>query len=349
MKMNKQLLGAIAIIFALTACKNELNVNAPWQDITVLYGLLDQRQDTNWVRIHRGYLGDQGIYGGNQEPDSLYYKNLVVTLFEEDQNGNQIASFTLDRDVPQPGLDSGFFTTEGYHAYRYVGPLNTTSLYRIRVEKPDGEGENIISETPLVSNFRITKPLSIQRLTFGVSGQDFHWNQAANGRMYQAYLRFHYVELNEFDKKDSIRKFVDYDLSTFIGSNLDGDGSIKTNVGYDEFYRFLQNKIGEANGVVRFYRGIDIYISAAADDLATYINVSQPAQGIVQDKPLFTNVQNGIGIFSSRTGEERLGMNLSGLSQDSLIRGIYTCELQFGRPSAGDTCYCLVPGKFICN
>lgn len=349
MKMNKRLLGAIAIIFALTACKNELNVNAPWQDITVLYGLLDQRQDTNWVRIHRGYLGDQGIYGGNQEPDSLYYKNLVVTLFEEDQNGNQIASFILDRDVPQPGLDSGFFTTDGYRAYRYVGSLNTTSNYRIEVEKPDGEGEKVEAITPLVSNFTVRKPIGSQKLTFGISGQDFIWKEAANARMYQSFLRFYYVEMNEFNKKDSSRHYIDYVLPTKMGRSLDGSYDIEVNVTYSEYYRFLQNKIGNANGVVRFFRGIDIYISAAADDLTTYISVSQPAEGIVQDKPLFTNVENGIGIFSSRTGQEKTGMELSPLSLDSLIRGIYTCDLKFGKPSAGDTCYCLVPGKFVCE
>lgn len=348
MKMKKIFLAVTFIVLTFIGCNNELEINAPWKDVTVVYGLLDQKSDSNWVRIHRGYLGNEGVYGGNQDEDSIYYKNLIVTLRELKPNGDSV-EYLLQKAVPSPGLDSGFFTTEGYHSYLFDQPLATQNAYKLVIDKPDGDGPRATATTPIVSDFNITKPTKNGSLTFGKSGQNFIWDQAKNGILYQGYLRFYYVEMNAINKSDSVRKYVDYKLPNKLGTNLDGNNSITVNVGYETFYRYLTNAIGVNPDVVRFFRYIDIFVFAAADDYNTYLQVNQPAQGIVQDKPLFTNINNGIGIFSSRTSTEQLNKELSSISIDSLVRGLYTCELMFGNPSAGDTCYCLEPGRFYCE
>ena len=96
---------------------------------------------------------------------------------------------------------------------------------------------------------------------------------------------------------------------------------------------------------------MDLYVVCAADDLTTYINVSQPSTGIVQDKPFFTNVNNGAGIFSSSNVVNRKDMQLSTISLDSLFNGIYTCGLRFGKQIGIDTCFCFTPGAggWICE
>ena len=48
-------------------------------------------------------------------------------------------------------------------------------------------------------------------------------------------------------------------------------------------------------------------MTVGTTDLETYINVNQPITGIVQERPQFSNINNGTGIFSSRytyTGSE---------------------------------------------
>ena len=93
---------------AFTSCEDELKVNADWKDVSIIYGVLDKTKNTNYVRIHRGYLGDEGITGGNQNPDSLYYPELSVTidvLFE----GQSFRTITLQKDE-SIDLDSGYFT-----------------------------------------------------------------------------------------------------------------------------------------------------------------------------------------------------------------------------------------------
>ncbi len=338
--------------FALISCNNDLEINAPWEDVTVIYGILNQGKDTNWVRIHRGYLGDEGIYGGNQEPDSLYYENLVVTIDEYNANGGFLNSYSLLKVTEQDNLgvklDSGFFTTKGYRLYLLNASLNPDNTYTLNVAKPDGEGGTVTSSTLLVDDFNITKPIGQQKLTFGRNGQEFIWEEASYARLYQSYLRFYYVEINANNPADSVRLFVDYQLPSELGSSLDGNGKVQNTVGYETFYRYLGNAIPTNENVIRFFRGMDLYVVAAGDDLTTYISVSQPSDGIVQDKPFYTNITNGAGIFSSLSNQEKLGMYLSSPSLDSLVKGSFTCKLNFGRTDVADTCVCATPGKFLC-
>ena len=331
--------GLFFLLALAFACNNELDINAPYKDITVVYGALDAAEDTNWVRIHKTFLGTEGINGGKDNPDSLYYSNLQV--FIEEKDGENITNvWPLSRDDVSHQLDSGFFTSEGFHLYRLDQLLDQNRTYRLVIDKPDNDGPQVTATTPLVHSFNISKPVGSQKITFGRTGQDFVWSESENARIYQSYLRFYYVEINNDNAGDSVRRHVDYLLPTKLGSSLTGNNNITINVAYETFYRYLLNSIGVNPDVIRFFRGMDIYVTAGADDLTTYINVSQPAEGIVQEKPFYSNVNNGAGIFSSRTSTDKLGMRLSPLSLDSLIKGIYTCDLRFAKASAGDTCVC---------
>ena len=56
--MRKSLLGIIAALLILSSCSEDVDLTAPYKDITVAYGLLDADQDTHWVRIQKAFLGD---------------------------------------------------------------------------------------------------------------------------------------------------------------------------------------------------------------------------------------------------------------------------------------------------
>jgi hypothetical protein len=336
---NLLILGAFATLFG---CSNELEINAPHKEIAIVYGLIEANQDTNWVRIHRSFLGNEGIYGGNQNPDSIYYRSISVSIEEVDAaSGIVHGKWPLVRDSTTHQMDSGFFTTDEFRLYRFVHTIDDSRSYRIIIEKPDGTGETVEAITPVVKNYNITRPTGIQRITFGRTGQDFEWQEAVNARIYQGFLRFYYVEVNKNRIADSSeRKYVDYLLPNRFGTTLNGGKEITVNVSYESFYRFLANAIAPTTEYNRFFRGMDIFTVAGADDFTTYINVSQPATGVVQDKPFYTNVTNGAGIFSSRNSASRLHAQFSGASIDSLVKGIYTCDLRFAKAVAADTCLC---------
>jgi hypothetical protein len=76
---------------------------------------------------------------------------------------------------------------------------------------------------------------------------------------------------------------------------------------------------------------VDIIIIAAADELNTFINVNRPSTGIIQEKPEYTNIQNGLGIFSARYYKDKppFSRNMNPATLDSLSEGRYTCRLKF--------------------
>jgi hypothetical protein len=340
-------------ILTMAACDNDIDINAPFKDITVVYSLLDGTKDTNWVRVHRAYLGKEGMDGGNQVPDSIYYKNLQVKIEEVSANGTVLNSWLLQRDDNSRQMEEGYFTTSGYHLYRFDQNINPNNSYRLTIEKPDGEGDPVTGITPIVGGFNVTEPRGVQKVTFGRSGQNFSWEQPKNGRIHQAMIRFYYVEINRNNKSDSVRKYVDYQLPTKLGTTLNGSTTtqIVNNVPYSTYYRYLSNTIPFNENVNRFFRKMDVYVVCGADDFATYISVSQPAEGIVQDKPFYTNVTNGAGLFSSRGFTDKTNMELSSISLDSLFNGVFTCGLRFGKQIGLDTCYCFEPGAggWICE
>ena len=92
--MKIGILLSISIILLFTQCKNEFEVNDDWKDITVVYGLLNQTEDTNYIRVTKGFLGNEDANIMAHIKDSLYYKNVDVLL--EEWNGNVLLNtFTL--------------------------------------------------------------------------------------------------------------------------------------------------------------------------------------------------------------------------------------------------------------
>ena len=59
-------------------------------------------------------------------------------------------------------------------------------------------------------------------------------------------------------------------------------------------------------------------MTVGTTDLETYINVNQPITGIVQERPSFTNINNGLGLFSSRYTHTGSGWTLSLDTKDYL-------------------------------
>lgn len=348
--MRRFLLAATGALLALSACDNTLDITAPWKETPVLFALLDPTQDTNYVRIGRAYLGDEGPNGGATQPDSLYYPNLEVRVQALGPNGNVLATYTLPEATEVALNGNGPFATQGYKAYRLVANLNEAYTYRIQAFKPESTTPLLTATTPLVKPstwvLREPSPLggALVRIPIGSkNGAKFRWDQAENARMYQGYLRFRWVEVAEDGAlADSVRYSVDYPLPTLLGNNLQGNDEVSTAVGYADFYDFLatSSALPVKPGVLRFFRGIDLYLTAGSDDLATYISVSQPSNSIVQDKPFFSNVNGGAGVFASRAQYARPNLSISNNSLDSLVYSRKTCKLHFAKVTTVDTLTC---------
>jgi hypothetical protein len=85
----------------------------------------------------------------------------------------------------------------------------------------------------------------------------------------------------------------------------------------------------------------------ANDDLKSYIQVNSPSTGVVQERPIYSNVSNGIGLFASRSASNLINLPLvSNDNNNQPIKGNlealceeanneYTAGLNFCDPNPG--------------
>ncbi len=334
----------------LASCDNTLDVTAPFENVPIVYATLNPDSDSQYVRIGRAYLGQDGPNGGSAHPDSLYYPQLIARIQAFKENG-QLAwdkALEVTNDTPK---DSGLFTTQGHRLYRLIIPGFTNNPnrldwdYKLILQKDSSSAVMATAFTPLVNSesFTLKKPtpIGIQRLNLtATKGQEIEWNQAKNARAYQGYIDFLYMEMPEHQQSDSSRHIVRYHLPYQLGSTLNGGATSKTTLTYEEYYQFLASSLPIKPGFIRFFRGFTLHLTAGTDDLATYISVTQPSNTILQDPPFFTNIQGGAGIFASTAALDRPNLGLADRSHDSLVFGKLTCSLRFAKASFLDTLTC---------
>ena len=74
----------------------------------------------------------------------------------------------------------------------------------------------------------------------------------------------------------------------------------------------------------------DFFFRMAGDELFQYIDINNPTNtGVLIDKPVYTNINNGLGVFSTRTKVEFDGLYLSETAADFLVSGDLTKNLGF--------------------
>jgi hypothetical protein len=122
------------------------------------------------------------------------------------------------------------------------------------------------------------------------------------------------------------------------------------------FFSYLQGKI-EANPLIKRVIGtageastrpFDLLVSMGNDQLNTYIEVSSPVSGIVQERPVHTNIDNGLGLWASRSVRRLDNLKLTSTSAGgapnignlvALVTSEYTSELNFCDENSSDQDY----------
>ena len=64
----------------MTSCEVEFSPNAEWKNVPVVYAILDQDDDTTWVRVQRCYLSDGNIYQYGSHSDSINYPQGSISV-----------------------------------------------------------------------------------------------------------------------------------------------------------------------------------------------------------------------------------------------------------------------------
>ena len=341
---------ALSILFA---CETDFDVNAPWKETAVIYGLLDQTVDTQRVIIYKAFLGNESAYTMAQEPDSFYYAEdeLEVFLYGLNSDGDTLQEIELDYQLTNNRFNTGFdtiFSTEYSVEYITTELLNQSLRYHLYVH-------NINSDYIARSSTNLIEPLDINEgftdeIKFFKNNEyrqhRLKWTSSKYGKIYKPFMRFYYYEKNVLSG-EVIRKFQELSFPQNYSQSASGNQSMELAITGENFYYFVKNSIEENMNVLRinakeledgfaeydyWVGGIDFRFIVGGEDIAQYIEINNLPSVIFQDPPIFTNIENGRGVFSCRLHAESVGKYLDVQSLTELANGELTDELNFIEP-----------------
>jgi hypothetical protein len=328
----KKLILFLVAIFALTACSNEFDLTEDWKEITVVYGLLDQGQDVQYIRIEKAFLDPKtSAITIAQIADSLYYENITVQLQVFQANGTGGNAYQLQRvNAEDEGFtrEDGVFATAPNYLYKFTEPINQNLTYRLVITRNDGE--QIKAETGICEDFDITSPFDTTiALRFKPGAETiFRWNSKTNTRFFNTKMLITIKESPDGNPNNVVTKTLVWKIEDILKPNA--TGLVRASVMGDEFYTFIASKLEP--GYNRQLVGIKLQVGAGAGDLLNYLEIGQVNSGITGADviPTYTNISgDSYGVFSSRYYKNFGTYQIDGPTLDSLKGGYKTVDLGF--------------------
>ena len=127
------------------------------------------------------------------------------------------------------------------------------------------------------------------------------WQAGGKDLLYSAKLRFYYEEHDILGGVEL--RYVDINMGT-LESDFGGDDLALSLNGELFFERIKDDEHIRTTDLdqidKRVVKHIEFLMSVANPTLKTYIDLNEPLNGIVQDRPSFTNIDGGRGVFASR-------------------------------------------------
>ena len=313
MKKKYLLISVFALLF--TACETDFDVNAKWEETTTVYGLLDVSKDIQYIKINKAFLGDRDALEIASISDSVNFitDNMTVQIHEL---GLSDTNWTINLTDTIFEKDDGLFAADNNIIYFFDASdisFNNNKTYIITIENKQS-GNLVSGKTEVITNFSFDN-FNAAQYQFGFvspngefSSKTMYWAMPKNGEVYQLDFYFNYSE--------------DGDNMSLVWSQPLADNQDRTTkLEGVKFFNFLRNNLPD-DSKVRKFLNVELVMTVGSQDLYTYTKVNEPITGIVQQRPQFTNINNGIGLFSSRyTHMEVLesGGGLSDFTKDYIL------------------------------
>ena len=334
--MKKLLLlsfGTLAL--AISSCKNDLDVTDDYRETMVVYGLLNPNDTAQYIKINKAFLGRVSAYTMAAVYDSSNYVHGEITAkLERWLGGSIVQTIPLYKDSVLP-KDAGLFPSPGQVLYKTTSVIQQDgSDYKLIITN-NLSGKVVTSSTSIVNSPAVFNPSPLTTINF-VGPQPFKtkWYTSAGGRLYNVTIRMHYLERYVNDTLQIANKYIDLTFTDVRTSSLHLTGPqelLEQIVDANTFYRNIRNSPQlDANlSKERFFQSLEFRYSAAAEDFATYMDVSGTLSASFGDHPTYSNIDGGVGLFSSRCLYIVPNVNLSSPSKDTLKNGQFTYNLRF--------------------
>lgn len=328
-----QIYSIFLFIISLSSCSTDVDLRAPYDDTPIIFGVIDQSVDTQFVKINKSFIGEGDNYLYAAIPDCTIYKNLSAEIREI---GGQNRIFPLKEKFVK-NIDEGIYYGDSQKVYYFV-PIDLDPELKYELHGSIDEGrKTFYAETNLLNEFNLTDKPSKQLELFNfnditleyssIESSLFRFTAQDKDLLHTGTLRFYYEEF--FISGGSELKYVDIDLGDVLPTTSGSE--IEFSIGGDIFLNRLKtnNEVKNLTNVdTRRLINIEYIITIANQELTTFIDLNEPLTGIVQDRPSYTNVRVdeedfGKGIFASRYSKY---ITVAKDNNSSIVLGKYTIE-----------------------
>lgn len=328
-------LTALAIIsVTFSACRDDFSLGAPPKDIPIVYAYLDAGETENFVRVERAFLDNDGDANDVARiTDSLYYGPEAATV-SITSNGNTVELERVNGDDFGLERESGVFAEAPNILYRLSSDdLDLVGGQNATITVTTDQGTQAMGTTTLLPELEIRTPNDDGTLNPENFNQLTTVRVDVNGEQARVFDIRLYHNLREFATDGSGQETV-LRLEQVIETQAlrPGDGNILTfRIDNESIWRFLGNSLDENAPVSRLFDGFDLVISATGQEVEDLIDLASANSGITssQAPPIFTNVEDGLGVVTSRATIARFDIPLDQRSLPELRDGIYTGNLNF--------------------
>jgi len=358
--MIRKTLLVLSLIALFTSCDNDLKIIADWKDVPAVYGILNAQDSVHYIKLNRAFLGQGDVMMMAQEFDSLHYAvdQVGIRLIEKEeddvpsQNGtNWQTRNTYELEPTNEFVrPEGVFSSPTQTIYKTTAPLNKDFYYSVEVYRKSND--TIIAQTdgliPILSPLSVINPNTYSPLVILPNSYvpKVQWRSVSGGKMYELSMRFNYMEFPISGESDTLFKSIEINYPSIFSIDTDGGDNMDYPLSYDQFLGFIAANIPDDPLVRRLVVGfdsspigtgvsikhacLDFSLSAAGEDLATYLLLNENSNSLVLDRPEYSNIENGVGILSSRTVKSVNGVKITNQTNDEIAKSEVTKHLNFG-------------------
>jgi|GEM_PF-1527572 len=351
--MMKRTLLALGIVGLLTACDNDLKINADWKDVPVVYGLLNVEDTVHYIKLNKAFLGEQDMMVMAQDFYSLHYHpdTIGLRLVEYQKIGNQFEVRSIIQMEPTEEIvkPPGDFHSDRQIIYKTSEEINMNRFYDAEVYRKSVNAVIAHCTIPV----QMVKPINFSKPSQGIPlnmvpgsyPAKAEWNTVSGGKLYEMKMLMRYVEQIKADLSDTVHKSIEWVFPIKQALNLLGGDEMVIIIDADQFLAFIAANIEENPNVYRQVQGmqaaqvptgfaishscLDFTLNVAGDELSTYLLLNESSSSIVTDRPEYSNIENGIGIFSSRSQDYISGVRINNSTNYEIATHELTNHLNF--------------------
>lgn len=337
------------IILCLFSCETDFPINADYQEIPVVYGILDQSKKDQYVRVNKGFITDEDVVAAAAVHDNLYFDvdAIKVKLYQTEEtifspgavttiptithldivyelkDSIKLNPIVIEKDIMS---DNDFvfayennivytFNTDDFDITEYNN-TNSKKTYILSVRKKQTNGTYHViatAKTGIVADTEFMSPLSeslpADRFIAFINQdgtpveKSFRWRYSNNAVLYQFKIIFYYQEVTSNDVVNkTISQIYTLDPSVIDNATIIPASDVYFTIKPEEFFYFLTSNIEENENVIsRKFKNVDWEIAAAETELDIFLELNElNIGGINQNKPSYSNIIGGVGVFGSR-------------------------------------------------